>query len=208
MCDGVNDCGLDDDSDEKSCELYHKCPKSQFQCESDQNCIAEHFRCDGTPHCDDASDEIGCSEPICHFGACSQVCLEKKSGNYNCRCEEGYAKGFSKSDSCLANDDPLLLIASEREVRFVLPRKPLNTDVHGRMTVSKSKIDHFDVRISTDAVDLFWITKPIRSIQKLTTNAFTSQYKHKARRSTDDQTKTGGTNPTKTIVSLYFFSLL
>lgn len=185
LCDGVNDCGPNDDSDEKSCSLFHKCSPKQFQCESDQYCISKQFRCDGEPNCDDASDEINCKVPICGFGACSQICLEKKSGNYNCRCMDGYSKGPEKNDTCVSNEEPLLLIASDRDLRFLLPLKQMDNEVHGRIPVSKNKIDVFDVRIQPDIIYLFWITTPIRSIQKLTTTAFNSNFKRKVKRAAE-----------------------
>lgn len=182
VCDGVNDCGLDDDSDEKSCTLYHKCTAKQFQCESDQFCISKQFHCDGEPHCDDASDEINCKEPVCGFSACSQICLEKnkskqQGSNFNCRCADGYSKGKDKNDTCSSSEEPLLLIASDRDLRFLLPLKQMDTEVHGRIPVSKSKIDVFDVRILPDIIYLYWITTPDRRIQKLTTTTFNSNFK-------------------------------
>lgn len=36
VCNGVNDCGVNDYSEEKACALNHKCIPKQFQCESDK----------------------------------------------------------------------------------------------------------------------------------------------------------------------------
>lgn len=191
MCDGIaNDCGPNDNSDEASCSLYRKCTPKQFQCESDQYCISKQFRCNGVQNCDDGSDEIDCKVPICGFGACSQICLEKKSGNYNCRCADGYSKGPGKNDTCVSNEEPLLLIASDRDLRFLLPLKQMDNEVHGRIPVSKNKIDVFDVRILPDTIFLYWITTPKRYIQKLTTTAFSSNFKRKTKRAIEQEALT------------------
>lgn len=210
LCNGVNDCGDNDDTDENenTCSLYLKCTAKQFQCESDQFCISKKYQCDGEPNCeceylksisvitfplnvyflgDDASDEINCKTPICGFGACSQICLEKKSGNYNCRCADGYSKGLGKNDTCVSNEEPLLLIASDRDLRFLLPLKQMDNEVHGRIPVSKNKIDVFDVRILPDTIFLYWITTPNRYIQKLTTTAFSSNFKRKSKRAIEQE---------------------
>lgn len=136
---------------------------------------------------DDASDEINCKTPICGFGACSQICLEKKSGNYNCRCADGYSKGLEKNDTCVSNEEPLLLIASDRDLRFLLPLKQMDNEVHGRIPVSKNKIDVFDVRILPDTIFLYWITTPNRYVQKLTTTAFSSNFKRKTKRAIEQE---------------------
>lgn len=192
VCDGAIDCGPDDDSDEKSCALYRKCTAKQFQCESDHFCISKQFRCDGEPHCDDGSDEINCKEPVCGFSACSQICLEKnkskhQGANFNCRCADGYSKGKEKNDTCTSSDEPLLLIASDRDLRFLLPLKQMDSEVHGRIPVSKSKIDVFDVRILPDIIYLYWITTPNRGIQKLATTTFNSNFKRKTKRATEQE---------------------
>lgn len=39
----------------------------------------------GNNDCLDNSDEEYCTKPPCLFGTCSQICLEKKAGNYACK---------------------------------------------------------------------------------------------------------------------------
>lgn len=185
LCDGVNDCG--DNSDEQSCSIFQKCSSKQFQCERDQYCISKQYRCDGESNCVDDSDEINCKAPVCSFGACSQVCLEKKSGKFNCRCANGYVKGPEKDDSCVSLEEPLLLIASDTDLRFLLPLKQMDSEVHGLIPISKNKIDVFDVRILPDTIFLYWISTPNRVIQKLTTTAFSSNFKRKSKRSANEQ---------------------
>lgn len=187
ICDGVYDCGSDDNSDETSCNLFHKCTPTQFQCESDQFCISKQFRCDNSSQCDDGSDEINCNTSVCSFGACSQICLEKKSGNYNCRCADSYSKGLQKNDTCTSNEEPLLLIASDKDLRFLLPVKQMDSEVHGRIPVSKYKIDVFDVQILPDTIYLYWITTPNRNIQKLATTTFNSNFKRKTKRAAEQE---------------------
>lgn len=152
--------------------------------------ITPDFLPDGTINCDDGSDEINCMSSICSFGACSQICLEKKSGNFNCRCADGYSKGLNKNDTCSSNEEPLLLIASDRDLRYLLPVKQMDTEVHGRIALSKSKIDVFDVQILSDTVYLFWITTPNRVIQRLATTTFNSNFKRKTKRAAEPEATT------------------
>lgn len=107
--------------------------------------------------------------------------------NFNCRCVDGYTKGKDKNDTCLSNEEPLLLIASDRDLRFLLPLKQMDSEVHGRIPVSKSKIDVFDVHILPDVIYLYWITTPNRSIQKLTTTTFNSNFKRKSKRAAEQE---------------------
>lgn len=142
---------------------------------------------DGEPNCVDDSDEIGCPQGVCSFGVCSQICLEKKSkvkDNFNCRCANGYVKGPEKNDTCVSFEEPLLLIASDTDLRFILPLKQMDSEVHGLIPISKNKIDVFDVRILPDTIFLYYISVPNRTIQKLTTTAFSSNFKRKSKRAT------------------------
>lgn len=155
----------------------------------------------GEPNCVDASDEINCKAPVCAFGACSQICLEKKSGNYNCRCADGYSKGIEKNSTCVSNEEPLLLFASDKDIRFLLPLKQFDSKVHGSMPVSLNKIDVFDVHILPDAMHLYWIASPNRTIQKLITTTFNGNFKWKSKREITTLQEE------KTIVSIQMLSL-
>lgn len=102
LCDGVNDCENNEDEADEVCASLPKCRHDQFQCEN-EDCISKIFRCDGQYNCIDGSDEMNCQPPVCGFGTCSQICIEKKAGHYNCKCTEGYFKGPAKNDTCMAS---------------------------------------------------------------------------------------------------------
>ncbi|XP_002138212.3 prolow-density lipoprotein receptor-related protein 1 isoform X1 [Drosophila pseudoobscura] len=157
LCDGVNDCGTNEDESDQVCAALPKCRHDQFQCEND-DCISKIFRCDGQYNCIDGSDEINCQPPVCGFGTCSQICIEKKAGHFNCKCAEGYHKGAEKNATCLASGpDQILLLASEQEFRFILPSKQEGTTVVGFFQTDSLKIDVFDILIRPKDTLLFWI---------------------------------------------------
>ncbi|XP_058118715.1 prolow-density lipoprotein receptor-related protein 1 [Anopheles ziemanni] len=161
MCDNKDDCG--DNSDEKS-GICHKCPPNSFRCTSDSKCIDQALRCDRTPHCLDESDEIGCIKTGCGFGACSQICVEKKT-YYNCRCTDGYVKnGVGRNGTCVAVDEQgILLVASESDFRSFY----VDTPVMGYLQTSSLKIDRFDFAITRHNIMLFWIDSYDTSINKI-----------------------------------------
>ncbi|XP_058055099.1 prolow-density lipoprotein receptor-related protein 1 [Anopheles bellator] len=161
LCDNKDDCG--DSSDEKS-GLCQKCPPNSFRCASDSKCIDSALRCDQTPHCLDESDEIGCIKTGCGFGACSQLCVEKK-GHFNCRCADGYVKsGAGRNATCVAVDEQgILLLASESDFRSLY----VDTPVMGYLQTSSLKIDRFDFAITRHNITLFWIDGYDTSINKI-----------------------------------------
>ncbi|EJW71504.1 hypothetical protein WUBG_17589 [Wuchereria bancrofti] len=64
LCNGINDCGLFDHSDEhlsmcSSFSEYSDCTTNQFKC-TNGKCINASLACDHNDDCGDASDEIGC----------------------------------------------------------------------------------------------------------------------------------------------------
>ncbi|XP_046809386.1 low-density lipoprotein receptor-related protein 1 [Lucilia cuprina] len=157
LCDGVNDCGNNEDEADEVCAALPKCRHDQFQCEN-EDCISKIFRCDGQYNCIDGSDEMNCQPPVCGFGTCSQICIEKKAGHFNCKCTDGYFKGSHKNDTCLASGpDQVLLLASEQEFRFILPAKQEGTTVVGFFQTDSLKIDVFDILIRPKDTLLFWI---------------------------------------------------
>lgn len=65
------------------------CKETEFHCNNNL-CISKTLVCDKENDCGDNSDEEICQSSPCVFGACSQVCTEKKFGNYSCHCAPGF----------------------------------------------------------------------------------------------------------------------
>lgn len=181
LCDGINDCGDNSDESEKICESLPKCRHDQFQCEHDV-CISKKLRCDGQYNCIDGSDEMNCQPPVCGFGTCSHICIEKKAGHYNCKCADGYQKGKEKNDTCLATGpEQILLLASEQEFRFMMPHKNQGTTVMGFVQTGSLKIDVFDVLIRAKETLLFWIDSHHNKIHTMKLDTL-SEMKYENRR--------------------------
>ncbi|XP_014291555.1 vitellogenin receptor isoform X1 [Halyomorpha halys] len=84
ICDGYEDCGHGDMSDEENCHLtttpaVKPCNKDEYQCK-DRLCIPSLWVCDGESDCSDGSDEThGCSEATCDGFQChSKSCIPKE----------------------------------------------------------------------------------------------------------------------------------
>lgn len=166
-CDGIDDCG--DKSDEMRCESQSHCNSEQFQCERDQFCISKELWCNGETDCVDGTDETNC--PVCKYGTCSQVCLEKKKDHHNCICTNGYEVNVERNDSCVVTGpEVVLFISSGAELRYLLPyKKDEGTIIHGSVSVSTRRINVFDLYLSSDArqITAYWIDTYHKTVQLL-----------------------------------------
>lgn len=142
-----------------------------FPCKSESICVSNKTRCDGKYDCKDGSDELGCPKTGCTFGACSQICVEKKGTHYNCKCVSGYAKGNLKNDSCVALDSKQKLItAAEDGLRIMSPNR-IHEGTHNIQFagVNFVKIKSFDYYLTnTGETVIFWIDHTTKKIQKVT----------------------------------------
>ena len=109
-CDGWEDCGEGDNSDEANCNFDNAtetadferiaeprnktykvrfCPEDTFQCNDGKKCLAMEEVCDGKPQCHDNSDEFGCEE-ACQKLTCSYKCQQYPNGP-KCSCMKNFA---------------------------------------------------------------------------------------------------------------------
>uniref|UniRef100_A0AAF5Q0L6 EGF-like domain-containing protein n=13 Tax=Wuchereria bancrofti TaxID=6293 RepID=A0AAF5Q0L6_WUCBA len=115
LCNGINDCGLFDHSDEhlsmcSSFSEYSDCTTNQFKC-TNGKCINASLACDHNDDCGDASDEIGCAKKkgvTCETnnenGNCKHLCTDVKDGYY-CHCRDGFQPNPRDPYDCIDIDE-------------------------------------------------------------------------------------------------------
>lgn len=162
LCDGYVDCPDRSDEHDSRC-LKRGCSGNAVKCKSGK-CVPEHLRCE----CEESTLARNCSKKssdvvnkkLCRFGACSQLCNEKKhkDSNYSCKCAEGY---HMKNGTCLVNDTHFLTMTAFRsDISFfptldeALQEKQLST--HSYLISNLSKVTSFDYLIvNNDSLSIF-----------------------------------------------------
>ena len=105
--------------------------------------------------------------------------------------------GADKNGTCVATGrDTLLMIASDSEIRFVLPQKPEDTHMHAFLKVAATrKIDVFDILVKNNSIIMYWIDAYNKNVQKMKMDTFIADgnitpNKRRAREATDEETET------------------
>uniref|UniRef100_A0A7E4V2M4 EGF-like domain-containing protein n=1 Tax=Panagrellus redivivus TaxID=6233 RepID=A0A7E4V2M4_PANRE len=116
LCNGFNDCGGNDYSDEhlsmcSSFSEYGDCTNEQFKC-ANGRCINVTLACDRNDDCGDASDEIGCLKhdgKNCHSngdnGGCKHLCTDLNGGGFYCHCRDGFQPDPANPFDCIDIDE-------------------------------------------------------------------------------------------------------
>ncbi|KAI6192728.1 EGF-like domain-containing protein [Aphelenchoides besseyi] len=120
LCNGVNECGENDFSDEhlsmcSSFSEYGECSSEQFKCSSPHidrdRCVNSSVVCNHVDDCGDNSDEIGCSKnngKTCSShgdnGGCRHLCTDV-SGGYFCHCRDGFQPDPLNPFDCIDIDE-------------------------------------------------------------------------------------------------------
>uniref|UniRef100_A0AC35U3P2 EGF-like domain-containing protein n=1 Tax=Rhabditophanes sp. KR3021 TaxID=114890 RepID=A0AC35U3P2_9BILA len=115
LCNGVNDCGPTDMSDEhlNMCSSFtgeDECSSDQFKC-ANKKCINSTLMCNKIDNCGDGSDESGCAKAngkTCSSnrdnGGCKHLCTDVKDG-YFCHCRDGYEPNPDDGFDCIDIDE-------------------------------------------------------------------------------------------------------
>lgn len=176
VCDGEDHCGDGSDEEESSCRTFGTCTSKQFKC-ANGHCIDHRLLCDDNNDCGDNSDETNCTVSPCKWDTCSHVCVERKQGNYTCKCAPGYAystQHHGKNATCEAQGQlASLLIASDAELRVLSPYKvgaisPNHLlDKAALATAPGYKVDSVDVMYDSRGTIAFWCDHQNKRIQKM-----------------------------------------
>nr|CAD7262752.1 unnamed protein product [Timema shepardi] len=153
-------------------QMKDHCSHNQFRCNNGY-CINATLRCDSFNDCGDNSDEEGCVTSPCMFGDCSQICVEKKGGNFSCQCAPGFTMlgGWSKNKSCTAVGKPAhLMVAGDAELRVLNPYKAgensPNQLLNKQPTPPGYKVESIDMLWDLREPVVFWSDRQNKRIQR------------------------------------------
>uniref|UniRef100_A0A915IHZ3 EGF-like domain-containing protein n=1 Tax=Romanomermis culicivorax TaxID=13658 RepID=A0A915IHZ3_ROMCU len=105
LCNGIQDCGPNDDSDESLpiCPSFTQKTTCDFKCLTTNKCIPMAKLCNRFDDCGDRSDEDGCpGSGRCgtNRGGCDHMCTDLPNGGYACTCRAGFRPAPGSPKSC------------------------------------------------------------------------------------------------------------
>lgn len=148
------------------------CASHQFKC-LNGHCIDPKFLCDQSNDCGDNSDETNCTISPCKWDTCSQICNERKHGNYSCKCAPGYATQHHhlKNATCQARGQPaFLMVASDAELKVLSPYKVGASSPNHLLDKTHApgyKVDSVDIMWDSRGMVAYWCDHHNKRIQKM-----------------------------------------